>query len=305
MSRQTAFNHHFMQELAASGVKLLLHPLWPWLSNLLLASLLGYGAMDLGLKLQQAPPHPDSTPVAPSQTASAVPATRSAPSLQNLLQSQWFGEAEATAPAPAQPRVAPETRLALTLRGVLFSADKQKAKVIVAGADGKGHEYTLGKTLPGGALLQEIYPDRIILERNGRYETLRLQAKHKTDGSGGSLRPATASVHSGTFEQSQQLSAYRREILQQPARMGEYLRVSAAMENQQFVGYRIAPGRRGGLLPQFGLQNGDIITRVNDTRLDSPLRGLKILEQLAEAQQLEVEILRDGQTQIMQFSLTP
>jgi len=77
---------------------------------------------------------------------------------------------------------APETRLKLTLRGVFASEDSSGGRAIVGDPQGKEENYAVGDPLPGGAKLSEIYPDRIILERNGRFETLRLP-KERTQSS--------------------------------------------------------------------------------------------------------------------------
>jgi general secretion pathway protein C len=58
-----------------------------------------------------------------------------------------------------------------------------------------------------------------------------------------------------------------------------------------FVVRRIQPGT---LLAQMGLQQGDVIKRVNRMPLDSPEKALQILQQLREARQLSVDIERGG-----------
>ena len=87
-----------------------------------------------------------------------------------------FGHAEKSRPEVQRvPTVAPETRLKLTLSGVLTVSEEQRtARAIIAGPDGHGKSYTIDDRLPGGAVIKEIYPDRVILTRNGKYETLRL-----------------------------------------------------------------------------------------------------------------------------------
>lgn len=69
---------------------------------------------------------------------------------------------------------APETSLELTLRGVFASEDPGKARAIIGDLRGQEEHYAVGHPLPGNARLKAIYPDPIILERNSRYETLRL-----------------------------------------------------------------------------------------------------------------------------------
>ena len=72
------------------------------------------------------------------------------------------------------PIEAPETKLQLILRGALSSDDPEHARAIIADPRGKEEQYAIGEELPGNAELSEIHPDRVILKRNGRFETLRL-----------------------------------------------------------------------------------------------------------------------------------
>ena len=84
-----------------------------------------------------------------------------------------FGKADKT--SKVVPTNAPETTLRLTLKGVFASADAPSA--IIAAANGQEREYSPGDSLPGGAKLREIFADRVILERQGRFETLSLQRR--------------------------------------------------------------------------------------------------------------------------------
>ena len=96
------------------------------------------------------------------------------------------------AKAPAKPKKreapvpleAPETRLKLTLHGVFAAEDAQEAWAIVGDARGQERHYGIGDQLPGGAELREVYIDRILLQHDGRYETLRLPEDQERGGDG-------------------------------------------------------------------------------------------------------------------------
>ena len=79
--------------------------------------------------------------------------------------------------------------------------------------------------------------------------------------------------------------------------VGEQLRTALIQPNlvngktDGFVVKRIQPGT---LLAQMGLQPGDVIKRVNRMPLDSPEKALQIMQQLREARQLSVDLVRGG-----------
>lgn len=274
---------------------------WPVLVNLLLATIIGHQMMQAALGwFMPIKPLAASTNIAAPLAAESRALPGAGLDVQTILKAEWFGKAEQvknTAPLP--PVEAPDTRLDLSLQGILFSQDRSQAKVIVAKSGSKGEEYQIDSNLPGGAILREIYPDRVIIERNQRYETLRLDMHAKASSSGLQKTPGV----SQSATQARQLGAYRQQILQQPGRMGEYLQIQPAQSQGQFLGYQLSPGRRQAVFAEFGLQRGDIVTEINGTRLDSPVKGLGALESLATANEIHLEVLRNGQLQQLSFQI--
>jgi len=197
------------------------------------------------------------------------------------------GEEQATRPVVAD---APETRLKLTLRG-LFSTGGDDGRAIIGDPRGKEETYSVNDPVPGGARLAEIYSDRVILERNGRYETLRLP-KDRADL--GAQQPAVAPRSSSGSGQAAAFSRYRDEIKRNPGAFLKYVRATPARENGQFIGFRLAPGPDAAALEQLGLQSGDIVTSINEVRIDSPAKGMRAMRSLGEGENVSVTLLRDG-----------
>ena len=71
---------------------------------------------------------------------------------------------------------APETRLKLTLTGVVASNDKATAGAIIE-SSGKQETYSIGENIKGTrAVLEDVYNDRVLLKVSGRLETLMFEA---------------------------------------------------------------------------------------------------------------------------------
>jgi len=123
-------------------------------------------------------PHSLATPVPgePATTVGDTPVMPSRAAIRAIAGHHLFGRAEQSRPeVRTSPTLAPETRLKLTLSGVIAATDSQRAaRAIIAGPDGQEKSYTIDDRLPGGAVIKEIYPDRVILTRSGKYETLPL-----------------------------------------------------------------------------------------------------------------------------------
>lgn len=100
---------------------------------------------------------------------------------QRIANSHLFGRANIKA-VSQRGTTAPETKLNLLLSGVIASADERNAVAFVAAGKGVAEKaYGIGENLPGGAILKEIYEDRILLEYRGRMENLTLRRKLLTN----------------------------------------------------------------------------------------------------------------------------
>lgn len=241
---------------------------------------------------------------APVVVASA-PVPRDKPAQLDARQiAQWhlFGEAGQETVQQAAPIDAPETRLNLTLHGVIAADNPDNARAIIAEQNRNERSYRIGDNLPGGAELSEIHADRVILRRAGRYETLRLpkeplsgnEAVVDAAAQNTTLDPAAVAV----------LNEYRDIMQTNPRALIDLVRPVPHQEGSQFIGFRLYPGNRRELFQQFGLRPGDLVTEVNGVTLDNAAKGIEVLNQLKEAQQLNLRIRRGRQEIDLNFSLS-
>jgi general secretion pathway protein C len=205
---------------------------------------------------------------------------------------------QSSAPVQAStPVTAPETKLKLILRGVLASNDPDNARAIIADPRGKELQYGLGDTLPGNAELSEVHPDRIILKRNGRFETLRLPKTEK-----GSTRVASRSVSARGSTQSpqQRLTNARQQLSQSPGKLSNLIRATPKRgAGGKTVGYVLSPGRDPDLFAQVGLQPGDVAIQINDIRLDNPSNSARALKSMQSGESVTVTVLRNEQEEVL------
>jgi len=194
------------------------------------------------------------------------------------------------------PIDAPETKLQLVLRGALASNDPQHARAIIADPRGKEEQYRLGAKLPGNAELSEVQPDRVILRRNGRYETLRLPRDKKA-----STRVASRSVSArATASPQQRLSSARQQLQRGSGNLGNLVRATPKRgEDGSTIGYVLSPGRDPDLFAQVGLHTGDIAIQINDIKLDNPSNSARALKSMQSGNSVSVTVLRNGQEEYL------
>jgi len=72
-------------------------------------------------------------------------------------------------------------------------------------------------------------------------------------------------------------------------------RIVPSFKNGVANGFKLFSIRPGSLYSSIGVQNGDVITRINGFDMNSPDKALEIYTRLKDAQNLEIEIERRGQ----------
>lgn len=259
--------------------------------------------------------------VAPPPLPRLAPADPAAPREWNVAQWHLFGVQPAQAPQQrASVESLPETRLNLTLRGVVATDRGDRvAGAIVSAPNGEERFYPVDRRLPGGAVLKEVYPDRVVLERNGRLETLRLP-RERLEGAAAPSQPPPIEAMPGddagglapgppdagemdvgaqASEPALSLEQYRELALTEPQRVADAVRVAPRTDDGRVVGYEVQPGRDPALLGRLGLAAGDVVTSVNGIGLDSPARALGILRSLEDKGEIRVDIIRSGVPQTL------
>lgn len=221
---------------------------------------------------------------------------------RQITQLHLFGKASEA--QTAQIPVAPETRLDLNLRGVFSSDDQENALAIIASSGTDETFYRVGDSIPGGATLKAVYPDRVLLERNLQMETLALP-KGKDPGIRISEQPVTAnSTALGNTGSGAKLSQLRKNILKNPNQLSKMVQARPVSKDGQFVGYRLSLRGNANLAHELGLESGDIVTSVNGIALDRPEKGLNALQNLVSAPDVTLTLLRNGSEVTVHHSLT-
>ena len=245
---------------------------------------------------------PGSTPAAapaqrPVAAANAGPAT----DYGTLTSSHLFGEAAAQPQQVAVAAVvdAPDTTLTLTLRGILSKEGDPNGQVIIESRS-ESKNYFVGQSINGtdGATLHSVYSDRVLLDRNGRLETLRLPKDLATSTGTAMGMPQLPQ------SQPQPQASLRDTITDNAARLTDIVRLAPHVQEGQVVGFRVNPGRDRATFDALGLQAGDVVTDINGTVLDDPSQGLQVLQSLGESTQANVTVLRDGVPQVIVIDTT-
>jgi general secretion pathway protein C len=276
--------------------------------NIMLAAILGYSTIQLFFLFYTVPLN---TQIPGKIFHQEIQSEFSPPIINTstLLSALLFGKPKINhSQMTGQKKTPPETKLNLKLQGIYYSSNSQTSRAMIAAKNGKSAAYHIGQSLPNGVILHEISPKNVILLRNGRYETLRfLNKRKKSSDKSQSLTERDKKMRRGkrrSYERPEKLLGnYQRQLKTNPNALIKLIRISPVNRGNRFVGYRLKPGRETALLSQFNLQAGDILTSVNGVKLDSPLKGLGVIQQLATANQIDLEVLRNGSITSLSFAV--
>ena len=187
----------------------------------------------------------------------------------------------------------PDTSLSLHLKGVAADPfDRTRGAAIIADGTGTEKTYTATDVIDNGdgAQLHSIYPDRIILNRGGRLESLRLPKQDLESSVSMTQLP-------GIPRPAQQTT--QMTLTDNATRFREVMRVTPHIEQSQMVGFRINPGSEQAQFDALGLAPGDVITEINGTAMTDPARGLQVFESLGQSTQASVTIIRNGMSEVL------
>lgn len=272
----------------------------PELASLLLVIAIGRLAAELVWALVPAPAGASWQPPPPPAPRVGARATVDVSTIANA---HLFGQYTApAAPELADIAAAPDTQLNLTLLGILSSGRDETSggsRALISAQGGDEKPYAVGDDVARGVQLTAIFPDRVILSRGGRLETLRLDKDSASALPGSTLtrvgEPAPQLVDGDSGAES--LAEIRSQLLADPSKVSDYLRVQPVNSGGGLAGYRIYPGRDRTVFTAAGLRPGDVVTSVNGVALNDPGRAMQTLSELSQSSQINITVDRGGQPQ--------
>ncbi|TKB02693.1 type II secretion system protein GspC [Alteromonas portus] len=249
--------------------------------------------------------------IIPEPQLSATPTVSRAPvissssgqngvNIAKIQQLNLFGNAAAKPAEPvAEVTDAPETRLNLTLTGVVASSEQDAGTAIIENR-GSQAVYGLGEKIEGtNATLQKVYNDRVIIKNGVRNETLMLdgidydEANRRREMQARN-RPEPEEEEEDVVELSEEALEATAALRERPANFTDFISISPKTEEGQLIGYQVSPGKEPELFKSAGLQAGDVITQINGLDLTDLQQSQEALSELRNAQTIELTIIRDG-----------
>jgi general secretion pathway protein C len=216
------------------------------------------------------------------------------------------GNAVATTPAPVTKtddgsKNVGKTSLPVQLVGLMYAQDEKMARAILV-INNDERQFLVGDTLPlgGNIKLHKVLVDRIIISNNGNLEALwlfdpdqqRMMKKTAT------VTQAAAPILNTPTQQPDE-SVQSGPLVQSAVQI-----VPAWGSDGKLQGYRINRGSNSAAFDSIGFSDGDIVTKINDTRMDNPQNAIQLYQQMQRGGTATFEVIRNGQAFTFQAELS-
>jgi general secretion pathway protein C len=257
-------------------------------------------------------PAPAQKPIQVSLSGANTPLDNSS-ALERILSAKLFGQYQQKAAPVAQTVTdAPQTTLNLKLTGVVATGKTPEQGTAIIENNGVEQVYAIDEQIDGsGAVLKQVIADRVILQVNGRMETLMLDGLEYQQ-----LTVENSAVEEGQLQAAGEagpeemgpsqgdIDELRREMTAEPMKLFDYIRVQPRNRNGKMYGYALLPGKDPKMFAQFGLQPNDVAVEINGVRLDDMQQAYAVMQELGEAKQVSIKIERDGEMKDISISLS-
>ena len=187
-----------------------------------------------------------------------------------------------------------ETNLSLLLIGTIKDNNNKLSMAIIINDQKEEQVYKINDEILPDIILHSIYPDQIVLRRNGILESLKLPINKNDD---------IFLINNNRTDNKTNSTFNNRGPMALQTDIADLLKPTPYFENGKQKGYKIYPGGNSQQLENFGLINGDLVTHINELPLDDPLLAMKMFQDMEMTRQLSLTIERNKQQTVVVINL--
>ncbi|NKE71402.1 type II secretion system protein GspC [Candidatus Manganitrophus noduliformans] len=235
----------------------------------------------------------------------------------NIFNSKMRGKQPEVAGPNADPSFpamsAPRVPLNQTLLGTMVGSDEESYAVI---EDIKTREqllYRIGDVVGEDGRIAKISRNKVVILRGGEEEILEVSLFPEENKPGPRaaptvLTPNAPSTPGANIRQAGKNSwvVDRREIENAVNNLPQLLtkaRIVPNFSEGKPDGFRIFAITEDSLYAKIGLQNGDVLHRVNGIEVKDPQNFLKVFEQLKDENAINVDLVRNNQRETFSYEV--
>ena len=213
----------------------------------------------------------------------------------SILERGLFGEGKGPSGGPAAEST--NYKLIGTIEGESFSG------AVLEDASGQAF-YGIHQKLPDGSQIIRVMRDKVTLQRpDGSKTDIQIADDDKIvnmQAPAGNAATGVKRLSDGKYMVDQ------REMLASTENMSQILTQARALpyvEQGKTVGFRISEISPGSIYEKIGLQNGDVIQKVNSQEVDDPAKFFQLYQGLRTERFIAIDLIRGGARQTLNYEI--
>ncbi len=166
--------------------------------------------------------------------------------------------------------------------------------------------FKIGEPVFGAGKLYAVKKDKAILLRGGEsvevpIADVKVKEITKQSSAGGTPAPLFARrVGSGTYMVDQ---TRLQQAISNPGQMMTDARLKPNIANGKDEGFVLSEVKPGGIYQSLGLQDGDVLLRINEYDISNPERALQAFTALKGMDRVQVDMIRGGSKMTMTYQI--
>jgi general secretion pathway protein C len=171
---------------------------------------------------------------------------------------------------------------------------------------GKQEVFKVGQPVFGAGKLYAVRKDRVILSRAGERTEIQIEdVKVKeitTKSSGGAPPPAlfARKLGGGTYLVDQ---GRLQQAISNPGQMMTDARLRPNVAGGREEGFVLSEVKPGGIYDSLGLQNGDVLLKINEYDVSNPEKALQAFTALKGMDRVQIDLIRAGSKMTMTYQI--
>jgi general secretion pathway protein C len=243
-------------------------------------------------------------PSAQPHSKTEVPKARSLEDYEVILRNNPFGFDA----GPLKPLTQSLDRSAnssnITLIGTVSGPESYSYAIFIE-AKGKQEIYRVGQNLPGIGKLQKVTKDKVFIMGSGSLievpiadiVTITEVASPQSAVSGA---PFARSIGQGTYIVDQKKV---EQAIENPNQLMTDARLQPNLLNGKQEGFILREVKEGGIYQNLGLQNGDVLLRINEYNISNPENALQAFSALRGMERVQLDILRNNARMTLTYQI--
>jgi general secretion pathway protein C len=219
-----------------------------------------------------------------------------------------FNAVKRAGPDPGVATTFKHTDLNLKLWGTALAHDPAQSFAIIEDQAARRQAlYRVGDTILDVAILARVEWDRVVLTRDGAEEMLEISSARASgkDGAAAGAAPAAGGERIRKTADNK-FVIDRRELEQTVANINEVFTQARAVpffQDGKTIGFRVFAIKPGSVFEKIGLQNGDVVQRVNGVELTDPTKAISLFTELQNEGHIAVDLQRNKQTKNFSYEI--